>query len=58
MTDKLHFIILSRLIETDNLSAFTVGMDLTMKRQGRMTMSELYINEVRDGNITSEYFNS
>ena len=58
MTDKLHFIILFRLIETDNLSAFTVSMDLTMKVQGRMTMSELYMNEGRDGNITSEYFNS
>jgi len=58
MTEKLHFIIFYKLIKSHNLSAFTVRMDLTMKVQGRMTMSELYMNEGRDGNITSEYFNS
>ena len=39
-----------------NYISFAMGIDLTMKGMGRMTMDEICVYEVKDGKITKEQF--
>ncbi len=39
-----------------NHFAIAMGMDVTMKGQGRMKMDEIAVYEVKDGKITKEQF--
>src|SRR5215213_1954389 len=39
-----------------NFFAVAMGMDVTMKGQGRMKMDEIAVYEVKDGKIVSEQF--
>ena len=39
-----------------NYFAVAMGMDVTMKGQGRMKMDEIAVYEVKDGKIVKEQF--
>jgi hypothetical protein len=39
-----------------NHFSVAMGMDVTMKGQGRMKMDEIAVYEVKDGKITKEQF--
>ena len=39
-----------------NYISFAMGIDVTMKGMGRMTMDEICVYEVKDGKITKEQF--
>lgn len=56
MTEKIHEIRVSDPLVADNSFAFVMGMDITMKGQGRMNMNELCVYSVKDGKITAEEF--
>ncbi len=56
MIEKMHSITVSDPIVTDHVFACTMSLDVTMKGQSRMTMSELCVYQVKDGKITSEHF--
>lgn len=58
MVEKIHSQAVSDPIMTDNIIACTMTMDVTMKGQGRMKMSELCVYEVKDGKIISEHFHA
>jgi ketosteroid isomerase-like protein len=58
MIEKLHAISVSDPLVAPNSFACTMRMDVTMKDQGRMDMSELCVYEVKDGKIVSERFHS
>jgi limonene-1,2-epoxide hydrolase len=58
MTEKVHSLNVSDPIATDNVFACTMSLDITMKGQSRMTMSELCVYEVKNGKIISEHFHA
>lgn len=56
MVEKLHSIKVSDPVIGGNAFACSMEMDITVKGQGRMTMSEVCVYEVKDGKIVSEQF--
>ena len=56
MVEKIHAIEVSEPLIAGNSVAFTLGMDITMKGQGRMNSPELCVYQVKDGKIISEEF--
>lgn len=56
MIEQLHGTSVSDPLVVANSFACTMQLDVTMKGQGRMSMSELCVYEVRDGKIFSEEF--
>jgi len=52
----VHSITVSAPIVTDNVTACTMSLDVTMKGRGRPTMSELCVYAVKNGKIVSEPF--
>lgn len=58
MTEIVHSLTVSEPIATDNVFACTMSLDITMKGQSRMTMSELCVYEVTNGKIVSEHFHT
>jgi hypothetical protein len=56
MVEEMHSLSVSEPLVAGNSFACTMGMDVTMKGQGRMNMSELCVYEVKDGKIVLEQF--
>jgi hypothetical protein len=56
MVEKLHSISVSEPVVAESSFACVLRMDVTMKGQGRMKMSELCVYDVKDGKIVSEQF--
>ena len=56
MVETMHGASVSEPLVADNSFAFVMSMDLTMKGQGRMKMSELCVYQVKDGKVVSEQF--
>lgn len=56
MVEKMHSLIVSDPLVADNSFACTMQMDVSMKQEGRMNMTELCVYEVKDGKIISEQF--
>lgn len=56
MIEKVHSTTVSEPIIAGSSFACTMQLDLTMKGQGRMNMSELCVYDVKDGKIVSEQF--
>lgn len=56
MVQEMHKLDVSDPIVAGGSFACTMQMDVTMKQQGRMNMTELCIYEVKDGKIISEEF--
>ena len=56
MVDTLHALHVSDPVVATSSFACTMRMDVTMKGQGRMDMTELCVYTVKDGKITSEQF--
>ena len=56
MIETMHSLKVSDPLVADKSFACTMSMDVTMKGQGRMKMSELCVYEVKDGKIVSETF--
>ncbi len=58
MTEKVHALTVSDPIVIDDIFACTMSIDITMKGQARMTMSELCVYEVQNGKVISEHFHA
>ncbi len=56
MVEKMHSLTVSEPLVAKESFACTMTMDISMKGQGRMQMSELCVYEVKDGKIVSEQF--
>lgn len=56
MVETMHALGVSDPLVATNSFACTMRMDVTMKGQGRMNMSELCVYEVKDGKIVLEQF--
>lgn len=56
MIEKLHKLTVSAPLVADDSFACLMSLEATMKGQGRVTMSELCVYEVKDGKIVSEQF--
>jgi len=56
MVEESHGIKVSKPLVAANSFAVTMSMDLTMKGQGRMSMTELCVYTVKDGKVVSEQF--
>jgi len=56
MVEKLHRVTTSEPLVAENSFACTMELDVTMKGQGRFTMRELCVYEVKDGKIVTERF--
>ncbi len=56
MIETLHALTLSDPVVADSSFACTMSLDVTMKGQGRMKMTELCVYDVKDGKIVSEQF--
>lgn len=56
MVETMHALHVSDPIVATNSFACTMQMDVTMKGQGRMNMTELCVYDVKDGKIVSEQF--
>ena len=56
MVEKIHSLTVSEPLVATSSFACTMQLDITMKGQGRMNMSELCVYEVKDGKIVSEQF--
>ena len=56
MVEKMHSLTVSDPLVAHISFACTMQMDLTMKGEGRMNMTELCVYEVKDGKIISEQF--
>ena len=56
MVEEAHGVKVSPPMVTANSFAVTMSMDITMKGQGRMEMTELCVYNVKDGKIVSEQF--
>ncbi len=56
MAEKLHAIKVSEPLVAENSFACIMTLDVTMKGQGRMQMSELCVYEVKDGKVVCERF--
>lgn len=56
MVIENHALEISEPVIAGNSFALTMRMDVTMKDQGRMDMTELCVYHVKDGKIISEQF--
>lgn len=56
MVEEMHGGYTNEPIVAGNHFACTMGMDVTMKGQERMSMDEVAVYEVRDGKILKEQF--
>ena len=56
MTEEMHGGYTSAPLVAGNFFTCTMGMDVTIKGQGRMKMDEVAVYEVKDGKIVSEQF--
>ncbi len=56
MVEQYHGLTAGEPVIADNSFAVVLGMDITMKEQKRMNMSELCVYTVKDGKIVSEQF--
>jgi hypothetical protein len=56
MTEEMHSGYTGAPIVAGNFFSCTMGMDVTIKGQGRMKMDEIAVYEVKDGKIISEQF--
>ena len=56
MIEKLHALKVSDPIVAEDFFACTMMIDMTMKGQGRMKLSELCVYEVKKGKIVAEHF--
>jgi hypothetical protein len=56
MVEQMHSHAVSDPLVAGNSFACTMQMDVTMKGQGRMNMTELCVYEVKDGKVVSEQF--
>jgi hypothetical protein len=56
MIETLHSLTLSDPVVADSSFACTMSLDVTMKGQPRMKMTELCVYAVKDGKIVSEQF--
>lgn len=56
MLEEVHSVEVSQPVIAPNSFACTLQLDVTMKGQGRMSMSELCVYQVKDGKIISEQF--
>ena len=54
--EEMHGGFVSEPIVGGRFIAVSMGMDVTMKGQGRMKMDEICLYEVKDGKIVSEQF--
>lgn len=54
--ETIHALEVSNPLVAGNSFACIMRLDLTMKGQGRMDMSELCVYDVKDGKISSERF--
>ena len=58
MIETMHALSVSEPLVAENSFACTMSIDVTMKGQGRMNMSELCVYLVQDGKIISEQFHA
>ncbi len=58
MIETMHALTVSEPIVATSSFACTMSLDVTMKGQPRMQMTELCVYEVKDGRIVSERFHS
>lgn len=56
MVENSHGTEISEPVIAGNSFAFSLRMDVTMKGQGRMDMTELCVYKIKDGKIVSEEF--
>ena len=56
MIEKMHALTVSAPLVADNSFVCAMSLDVTMKGQARMKMSELCVYEVKEGKIVSEQF--
>lgn len=56
MVDTIHEMRVSEPLIAGNVISLGMGMDITMKEQGRMNMEEMAVYTVKDGKIVSEQF--
>lgn len=56
MVETMHALVVSDPIVAGSSFACTMQMDVTMKGQGRMNMTELCVYVVKDGKVASEQF--
>jgi hypothetical protein len=56
MIEQMHSQTVSDPVVAEDSFACTMSMDMTMKGQGRMQMTELCVYVVKDGKIISEQF--
>lgn len=56
MVETMHALKVSEPVVAGNSFACTMQMDVTMKGQGRMNMTELCVYDVKDGKIVREAF--
>ena len=56
MTEEVHGGYIRGPIVAGNHISFGIGMDATMKGQGRSMMEEIAVYEVKDGKIVKEQF--
>ncbi|MDE3249984.1 MAG: nuclear transport factor 2 family protein [Bacteroidota bacterium] len=56
MLEEVHGIEVSQPVIAPNSFACSMQLDVTLKGQGRMSMSELCVYQVKDGKIVSEQF--
>jgi hypothetical protein len=54
--EQIHESSVSEPLITGNTIAFTLFIDCTSKKEGRMKMSELCVYHVKDGKIVAEQF--
>jgi limonene-1,2-epoxide hydrolase len=56
--EKLHSIVVSDPVVAATAFACTMRLDVTMKGQGRVTLNELCVYDVKDGKIVAEQFHT
>ena len=56
MLEQVHSITVSDPIVTNHVFACTMDLDVTLKGQGRTTLSELCVYNVQHGKIVAEHF--
>src|SRR5882762_8521168 len=56
MVEKMHSLKVSEPVVADTAFACTMSIDMTMKGQGRMKLTELCVYKVKGGKIVSEEF--
>ncbi len=58
MIEQIHSHEVSDPIVAENSFACTMRLDVTLRGQGRMNMTELCVYDVKDGKVISEQFHS